>query len=114
MEGAGNDWDVGNWRYENRIRYMLRATIPLSEDKKTYLAVSDEVMVNFASNVSGNFFDQNRAFIGIGHKISEHTRMEVGYLEQTIQRRGGAIWENNHTIGIWFMTKWPFGSQLAR
>lgn len=108
MEREGNDWSVENWRYENRIRYMLRTTIPLTESKKTYLALWDEVFVNFGSNVSGNFFDQNRAFIGIGHKINSHTRFEFGFLEQTIQRRGGAIWENNHTVGIWFMSSWPF------
>ncbi|TDU81231.1 uncharacterized protein DUF2490 [Prosthecobacter fusiformis] len=108
MEGSGNDWNVENWRYENRLRYMLRTTIPLTQDKKTYLALWDEIMVNFGTNVSGNHFDQNRAFIGIGHKLSDHTRMEFGFMEQTLQRRGGAIWENNHTFGVWFMTQWPF------
>ena len=58
--------DTTNWRGENRFRYMLRTSIPLTEDKKTYLALWDEVFFNFGSNVSMNYLDQNRAFIGIG------------------------------------------------
>lgn len=108
MEQSGNDWHMSNWRYENRFRYRLQTTIPLTKTRKTYLILSDEVMFNFGANISGNYFDQNRAFIGIGHKVSEHSRFEFGFMEQTIQRRGGDIWENNHTFGLWVTTNWPF------
>ena len=101
-------YEVENFRYENRFRYMLRTTIPLTADKKTYLALWDEVFFNFGSNVLGNHFDQNRAFIGIGRKLTATSRLEVGWLEQTLQRRGGAIWENNHTLSVWITSKWPF------
>lgn len=107
MQQQNGDWNVSNWRYENRIRYMLRTTIPLSDDKKWYLALWDEVFINFGSNVSLNYFDQNRAFIGLGRKLSDTTRLEVGFMEQTVQRRGGNVWENNHTISVWLMSKWP-------
>lgn len=108
MSNAGGDWDVGHWRYENRLRYMLRTTIPLTESKKTYLALSDEIFFNFGSNVDGNEFDQNRAFIGVGHKLSDTLKVELGFMEQTIQRRGGDIWENNHTIVLWLISSHPF------
>lgn len=104
--------DVANWRYENRARYMLRTTIPLSNDKKWYLALWDEAFFNFGSNVSMNYFDQNRAFIGLGRQLTTTTKLEIGYMEQTVQRRGGAVWENNHTISVWLMSKWPFGGKL--
>ena len=96
-----------NWRGENRIRYMLRTSIPLTQDKKTYLSLWDEVFFNFGGNVKKNNFDQNRAFIGIGHKL---TRLEVGFMEQTIQKRGGDKWEQNHTISIWLLSSAPFFS----
>lgn len=107
-DGRGG-FEVENFRYENRFRYMLRTTIPLTADEKTYLALWDEVFFNFGSNVSGNHFDQNRAFIGIGRKLSDTSRLEVGWLEQTLQRRGGTIWEDNHTLAVWLTSKWPFG-----
>ena len=106
---GGGDYSLQNWRYENRIRYMLRTSIPLTQDKKTYVALWDEVFWNFGTNVSRNYFDQNRFFIGIGRKLTETTRLEVGFMEQTLQRRGGGIWENNHTVAVWLMSKWPFG-----
>jgi hypothetical protein len=108
QQDTGGDWDVGNWRYENRLRYMLRTTIPLTESKNTYLALSNEVFFNFGKNIKGNDFDQNRAFIGIGHKLNDTTRLELGFMEQTIQRRGGAIWENNNTVVLWLMSNHPF------
>jgi hypothetical protein len=105
---SDGDWDVGHWRYENRLRYMLRATIPLTPSKKTYLALSDEIFINFGSNVVGNEFDQNRAFVGVGYKFNSTTKLEAGFMEQTIQRRGGKIWEHNHTPVIWLVSTHPF------
>jgi hypothetical protein len=100
---------VANWRYENHFRYMLRTSIPLSSDKKWYLPIWDEVFLNFGTNVSKNYFDQNRAFIGIGRQLNESTKLEVGFMEQTVQRLGGEIWENNHTVTVWLTSKLPFG-----
>lgn len=45
----GGGYDVGNYRFENRFRYMLRTTLPLTEDKKTYLAWSDEIFSTSAA-----------------------------------------------------------------
>ena len=111
---GGGDYSLQNWRYENRIRYLLRTSIPLTDDKKTYLALWNEVFFNFGSNVSRNYFDQNRAFIGIGRKLNEFTRVEVGFMEQTVQRRGGQIWEHNHTVSVWLSSKWPFPAGNAK
>ena len=102
------DFELANWRYENRLRYMLRTSVPISASGKTYLALWDEVFFNFGSQVKGNHFDQNRAFIGIGRKLSASTRVEFGYMEQTVYRRGGSIREDNHTLTLWVTSKWPF------
>jgi hypothetical protein len=98
------DSELLDWRAENRFRYMLRTDIPLTEDRKLYLALWDEVFFNFGGNVKGNTFDQNRVFFGLGRKITDATRLEVGYMEQTIQRRGGLIQDNDHTIAVWLMS----------
>lgn len=95
------DLAAANWRPENRFRYMLRTTIPLTDDKKWYIALWDEVFLNFGGNLDNNHFDQNRAFAGLGHKLDQHTALEVGFLEQTLQKRGGVNWEHNHTVAVW-------------
>jgi hypothetical protein len=61
--------------------------------------------------VKGNHFDQNRAYPGPGRKVSDTLRVELGFMEQTLQKRGGKIWEYNHTAGIWITSRWPFGKQ---
>jgi Protein of unknown function (DUF2490) len=98
-----------NWRGENRLRYMLRTSIPLTADKNVYLVLWNEVFLNFGGNILKNHFDQNRAFIGIGRKLTPSTRLEIGFMEQTVQRRGGDKWEANHTASIWLMSNAPFG-----
>jgi len=47
-----SDSCIDFWRYENRFRYMMRINLPLEEEKKLYLGVYDEIMVNFG-NKSG-------------------------------------------------------------
>ncbi len=109
IEEQNASGNTKNWRGENRFRYLLRTNIPLTRNQKTYLALWDEIFLNFGGNIDKNHFDQNRAFIGIGHKITPTTRIEIGFMEQTIQRRGGDKWEANHTPSIWILSAWPFG-----
>jgi len=109
MSYQNGDWDVSDWRYENRIRYLLRMTRKLGAQGRWYAVLWDEVFFNFGSNVSGNEFDQNRVFIGIGYRITPTTQIETGFMEQTVQRRGGTVWENNHTLTVWLTSRWPFG-----
>lgn len=108
--GPAGGFEVGNYRYENRFRYLLRTTVPLGEGGKNYLVAWDEIFLNFGPEVKGNTFDQNRAFVGFGHKLGKHFKAEVGFMEQTIQRRLGRIWEHNHTLAIYLTSNAPFGA----
>jgi hypothetical protein len=40
--------------------------------------------------------------------VATTTRLEVGFMEQTLRRRGGNIREDNHAITVWLTSKWPF------
>jgi hypothetical protein len=97
-----------NWRGEQRVRYMLRTELPLTEDRRWYVPLWNEVFLNFGGNIVGNHFDQNRAFIGLGWQMAKHVRLETGFLEQTVKRRGGQNWENNHTLSLWLSSNLPF------
>lgn len=95
------DIEVNNWRRENRFRYMVRANIPLQGEMakgKWYLGLYDEILVNFGKNVSGNFFDQNRAYAALGYGLGKIGNFEAGYLQQTILRRHARVVEYNHTL----------------
>jgi hypothetical protein len=105
------DFLRSDWRYENRFRYMLRTTIPLPRwDKKYYIAVSDEIKFNFGKNVANNVFDQNRAYIALGRNMPKDTRIEIGFMEQTLQQRSGLVFEHNHTLQFAIYSRLPFGN----
>lgn len=97
-------------RYENRFRYMLRTNIPLPwDDHRYYVGVYDEVFYNFGRNVARNVFDQNRAYIALGRHLGHQTRLELGFMEQTVQHRDGKVFEHNHTLQVAIYSKLPFG-----
>jgi hypothetical protein len=99
-----------SYRYENRIRYQLRTSIPLPfGDKKNYIGLYNEILFNWGKNVDRNVFDQNRAYIALGRDLGHATRGEIGFVEQTLQRRGGLIFEHNHTLQISLTSRLPFG-----
>ncbi len=108
--GAGG-WDLAGYRYSNRLRYQLRTSIPLTADKSWYVPVWNEVFVNVGGSLGRNDFDQNRFFVGLGRRLARHWRLEAGFMEQTLQQRGGRIWEANHTATIVLFSDAPFGGE---
>ena len=100
-----------SWRHENRVRYQLRTNIPLPfAEKKYYISIYDEIFFNFGKNVANNVFDQNRAYIALGRNLPKQTRVEVGFMEQTVQQRSGLVFEHNHTLQISIISRLPFGN----
>lgn len=92
------DRRLAHWRHENRFRYMYRVTTPLKG--KWGVALYDEIFVNFGKNVAANTFDQNRAYAAITYNLPRKSRLEIGFMEQSLQQRNGRIIENNHTIMV--------------
>jgi len=95
-------------RYENRFRYMLRINIPL-KNKRYYIGLYNEVFYNFGKNVAFNVFDQNRAYVALGRNMAHQTRIEIGFMEQTVQHRDGRVFEHNHTLQVAIYSKLPVG-----
>ncbi len=102
---AGN---LNYFRYQNRIRYQLRLAIPVTQ--KWYAYGGSEVMFHFGPNHGPDALDQHRPFGGIGYKLSEHNKLETGYLLQHLLQRNGQISEFNHTLRLqWSSTLPLFG-----
>lgn len=107
MIGNASTGEFENGRYENRMRYMARATINITNgEHPIFAALYDEVFINFGKDVGYNIFDQNRLYGAVGYTISPTLKMEVGYLYQVVQLRtldGTSLHnkiENNHTLQI--------------
>lgn len=104
-------------RFENRFRYMAKATFNLTKSEKpVFFAVYDEIFINFGEDVGYNLFDQNRLYGAIGFTLSQNVKLEVGYLNQRVQLRSLDVSsgtpqnriENNHTLQFGVFSTIPF------
>lgn len=104
VQQPSSDYAPGPAVYSNRVRYLLRFSVPFKgktiEDHSWYATVSNEAFVNFGKHVLYNIFDQNRAYAAIGYKLPKVGRLEVGYLNQHLFKGNGTQVENNHTLSI--------------
>lgn len=75
---------ASNTNYRNRLRYLLRMTIPLNtkEVKKNTLFIGfyNEVFINLTNAP----FDRNRLYGAIGYQVNASTNVQLGYLLQTV------------------------------
>ena len=78
LQGTNGD------KYLNRIRYLLRATIPLNkktiEKHTVFLTFYDELFIHFLSTP----FDRNRLYGAIGYQFLPNSNIQLGYLAQTV------------------------------
>jgi len=92
IDQKATEREVNGWNYLNRVRYQLKATLPLNrkkmEDKTLYVSAFDEVFVGFGKNVNQNIFDQNRISGLLGYQFSKILKLEVGYINQIVQQGG--------------------------
>lgn len=104
---------LDRYSYRNRFRYFLSGVIPLRKDSegnnRYYLALYNEFMINFGSEVQNNVFDQNRAYGALGIRVGELGNLELGYLQQTVQQSNGRVFEYNHTLRVALFSTLPFG-----
>ena len=87
--------------YANRFRYFARALIPVVTGKGPYLALQNEIFLNFGdkSSVNGKVFDQNRAYMATGYRFHKSFDAELGYMNQYTSGRDIAF-TNNHILQI--------------
>ena len=92
------------WRYQDRFRYQLRGAYPLTKTnargQQTYLFGGDEIFLHFGPNYGASAFDQNRAYFGVGFKLTPANRLEFSYLNQFLIQRSGLVEESNHMFRI--------------
>ena len=78
-------WLNGNQNvYLDRIRYLLRATIPINkskmEAKTVFVSFYDEVFIHFNDKP----FDRNRLYGAVGYQFTPLFNIQLGYLAQTL------------------------------
>ncbi len=93
-------------KYENRFRYLIKATVPLKGP--WYVTAYNEVFIPVKPEVHPAFSDQNRTAALVGYKVTPHWRAEVGYMYQPVWQRNGRIREDNSTLMVMIWSDEPF------
>lgn len=105
---AAPEYTRTDWVYLNRVRYQLRAQVPLNKkkmDNKTwYAATFDELFIGFGKNVNQNVFDQNRIGLLFGYQYNKILKAEAGFFSQTVQQgalvAGRQVYQYNNGLMV--------------
>lgn len=81
----------------HKLRQMFRFTLPSNINPKLQWVFYDEYFVNLNDTDYGAVrgFDQNRAFVGVNWEVSAQAKLEVGYLNQFVNRSNNIDLENH-------------------
>lgn len=103
-EKVVNDVKQEGYNYNFRIRYNFSFFIPLRGKeivaKTPFVALIDEVFLNFGGKVVYNTFDQNRLFAGFGYQISAHLNAQLGYMNVYQQEASGNHYMMTHAVRL--------------
>jgi hypothetical protein len=94
----GNSLVRDGHRTAGRLRYFARGVVPLGStpDKGMFAAVQNEI---FFHTADGGSFDQNRAYVAAGYRMSRQLDLEMGYMNQYVAGADGAS-TNNHILQV--------------
>lgn len=109
LEQRFNEKVVGDVKQEGynhnfRVRYNFSFFIPLKgkelAPKTPFVALINEVFLNFGDKVVYNTFDQNRLFGGIGYQFTSHLNAQLGYMNVYQQEGSGSNYFSTHAIRL--------------
>jgi len=85
-----------------RLRYRFELELPITNStlapQTLFVSASNEMFVNFGSNVEVPILNQNRAFLGLGYKFNSKSALVLGYMNQYIIKSDDVHIESNNTL----------------
>lgn len=114
QEKMANDKGTGDYKFTDRVRYLLSFTIPVFKDPQyPSLVLADELAVQFGKEVVYNTFEQNRVFVGIKEPVTKNLSFDLGYMMVLQQKATGNAYDRNHTFRWFFYYTPDFRSKEA-
>lgn len=94
------------YSFNYKLRYNLFYDIPLSRKgivpKALSFVINDEVHINFGRQIVLNTFDQNRFYLGFKYQLSEHSNLQLGYMNVFQQLATGHRYRSINTARLFF------------
>lgn len=72
--------DKSSSRFNYRLRYQFLAMLPVLSEERCAFFVSDEPMINFGKQITGQLFDQNRLQLGLQIKLVDNVFLSPAYM----------------------------------
>ena len=103
LQKIASDTFVHQYKFTNRVRYLLSINIPVFKNPQyPLLSISDELLVQFGKEIVYNTFDQNRLFLGIKQPISKFLSFDFGYMLVYQKKASGYQYDMNNTLRLFF------------
>lgn len=88
--------DVEGQDLRTRLRYFIAYNHPLNQATlgrgAVYLALANELFINGERSIGGgrkvDWFDRNRASVGLGYGVSDTSRVQLSYMHQQLDEIG--------------------------
>lgn len=88
--------DVDNQDRRNRFRYFIGLNYPLNQATlgkgAWYLSLYNEIFINLEQDIGNgrtvDYFDRNRAYAALGYSLSDSSRLQFGYMHQSLDEAG--------------------------
>lgn len=90
---------------EYRIRYRLQLERNYGwgtwlNRQRNFWCLSNEVFANLGPGAGLNRLDQNRFYVGLGHRFGPDWQVQAGYLRQLVVKKSAYQEEDNHTLMV--------------
>lgn len=107
QEKIANDKVTHNYKFTDRVRYLLALTIPVFKNPHyPSIVLSDEIAIQSGKEIVYNTFDQNRAFVGFKQTDCKDLNFDLGYMVVTQEKSSGYQYDKNNTFR-WFFYYTP-------
>ncbi len=100
-----------NWR----LRYNFLLQIPLKGETirpgVPNFVLQNEAFINLGKQITYNYFDQNRFFVGVSYPFSKSLTVQAGYMNLFQQQASGSTFVNNHVARLFLFHTLDFRRQ---
>ena len=101
-ETLKNSEATNDYQFNFRFRYRFDLRYPILKENKSgnniYALIGNEIMVNAGNNISNNYFDQDRLYVGVNYEINKKIALQLQYMHVWQQASNGLTLNSNEVI----------------
>ncbi len=101
-EMVKNSEVTNDYQFNFRFRYRFDLRYPILKEKEAgnnmYALIGNEIMINAGSNITYNYFDQDRLYVGLNYEVNKKLSLQLQYMHVWQQGTNGLTLNSNEVI----------------